>query len=173
LVWNCLAITGLILITYHAGFDLTKVVSGSMAPTLQGDGKPGSDWLLSERISSWYREPRRWELVQFETEDQQVVAKRVIGLPGEIVSLQGRERTLLINGAVASRPAGVPDIKYLPFGNLFRGRQATCGSGYYVLGDDTGDSFDSRFEGPVPKERIRARPWLIVWPPTRFGFVNP
>lgn len=171
--WNCLALVGLIVITYCAGFDLSKMASGSMAPTLCGDGKPGSDWLLSEKLSLRFREPRRWELIRFVTDDEQIAAKRVIGLPGERVSVRGRERDVLIDGVVTSRPANVPDIKYVPCGNLFGGKEANCDTGYYVLGDDTRDSFDSRFEGPVPRDCILSRPWLIVWPPSRIGFVNP
>jgi Transposase zinc-binding domain len=32
---------------------------------------------------------------------------------------------------------------------------------------------DSHFEGPLAPERIDGRPWLIVWPRSRWGFVNP
>lgn len=172
-VWNCLAVTGLVLIIYYAVFDLSMMASGSMAPTLKGEGQPGSDWLLGEKISFRFRDPRRWELIRFITDDQQIAAKRVIGLPGESVSVRGRDRVVHINGVATSRPSGAPDIKYLPYGNLFGGKEASCGKGYYVLGDDTRDSFDSRFEGPVPRERIVSRPWLIVWPLSRIGFVNP
>jgi type IV secretory pathway protease TraF len=56
---------------------------------------------------------------------------------------------------------------------LTGGRSAECGRGYYVLGDYTKDSNDSRYEGPVSPERIIGRPWLRVWPPGRMGFVNP
>jgi len=44
---------------------------------------------------------------------------------------------------------------------------------YHVLGDDTRDSQDSRFDGPIPTDQIKARAWLIVWPFSRIGFVNP
>ena len=47
-----------------------------------------------------------------------------------------------------------------------------CGSGYYVLGDDLKDSDDSRFNGPVPADRIMGRAWLIVWPMKRLGWVR-
>ena len=50
---------------------------------------------------------------------------------------------------------------------------AECGDGYFVLGDDTRDSQDSRFEGPVERRRIVGRVWLRIWPPRRIGWVNP
>jgi hypothetical protein len=79
----------------------------------------------------------------------------------------------LIDSHEVQRPAGMPQINYLPYGCLFRGRQAQAGDGYFVLGDETQDSLDSRFEGSVKPERIKGRPWLRVWPIGRIGFLNP
>ena len=42
----------------------------------------------------------------------------------------------------------------------------------YVLGDDSKDSADSRYDGPVPPDIVRGRVWLIVWPPERISFVR-
>jgi signal peptidase I len=170
-LWNALAVTGLIFIIYHACFEVSMVSSGSMAPTLAGEGQPGSDWLLSERVSYWFRNPRRWEVVQFVNPDHLLVAKRVVGLPGETVSLQDHQVT--INGQLAPRPHALDAIWYLACGRLHRGKSAPCGDGYFVLGDDTKDSQDSRWEGPVAPTEIRSRVWLRIWPPARIGFVNP
>jgi len=171
IVRDGLAVIGLIFILYHACFHLSVVSSGSMAPTLRGEGQPGSDWLLSEKVSLWFRKPRRWEVVQFHTQDHLLVAKRIVGLPGESVSLQ--DKRAAINGTLASCPPSLAAQRYLPYGQLRRGESASCGAGYFVLGDDTKDSVDSRYEGPVTPDRIRGRAWLIVWPPDRMGFVNP
>jgi hypothetical protein len=42
-----------------------------------------------------------------------------------------------------------------------------------VLGDDSKDSQDSRWEKPVEPDLMNGRPLLIVWPLSRLGFVNP
>jgi len=42
-----------------------------------------------------------------------------------------------------------------------------------VLGDDSADSDDSRFNGLVSPGDIIGRAWLILRPIDRFGFVNP
>jgi signal peptidase I len=172
-IWfrNTLAFFGLICFIYFVAFDLTKVVSNSMAPTLKGDGNAGSDWILSEKISYWFRYPRRWEIMQFITSDFMIVAKRVVGLPGELVSIEDRE--VAINGSLVPTPASIEFLKYFAYGRLQRGRQAACNEGYFVLGDDSRDSDDSRFEGPIQWNQVRARVWLRVWPLSRFGFVNP
>jgi signal peptidase I len=171
LVRNGLAVIGLIFILYHTCFDLSVISSGSMSPTLRGEGQPGSDWLLSENVSLWFRNPRRWEVVQFVNSDHLLVAKRVVGLPGESISLQ--DKHVAINGQLAPCPTSLQAQLYLPYGQLRRGQSATCGEGYFVLGDDSKDSQDSRWDGPIPRSQIRSRAWLIVWPPARIGFVDP
>jgi signal peptidase I len=170
-LWNCLAVTGLFFIVYHMCFSMSVVTSGSMAPTLKGEGGPDSDWLLSERITYRLRRPRRWEVVHFINNEKIPVAKRVVGLPGESVSLV--DKRLIIDGRPAAYPPSLVFLRHYPYGNLRKGSSASCGNGYYVLGDDSIDSADSRFDGPVDPKRIGARAWLIIWPLSRIGFVNP
>ena len=146
-------------------------MSSSMAPTLQGDGGRGSDWVLCESISYWFRPPRRWEVVWFRNVDGFLVAKRVVGLPGEEVSL--RDQQVLINGSPLPFPPSLAFLRYYAWGDLYNGKSVDCAKGYFVFGDDSKDSADSRFDGPVDVEEIRGRAWLIVWPPSRIGFVNP
>lgn len=99
------------------------------------------------------------------------MAKRVAGLPGETVAL--RDGGLVINDRAVPFPASLSLLRYYSFGRLAPGKSEACGTGYFLLGDDSKDSQDSRFEGPLPPERIEGRPWLIVWPFSRLGFVNP
>ena len=170
-VRNALAIFGLVFIIYHLCFRVSVISSGSMGPTLSDEGQPGSDWLLSERVTYLFRNPRRWEVVQFETNDHLLVAKRVAGMPSEWISIQ--DGHVNINGKLAPYPESLKWLKHIPYGNLYRSKAAACGNGYFVLGDDTRDSADSRMDGPVAPKRILSRTWLIVWPPSRIGFVNP
>ena len=171
LIWNTLAILGLLLILQILFFDFSVITSNSMDPTLRGNGSSGGDWLLSEKITYRLRSPRRWELVQFRNAEGILVAKRVAGLPGEEVSIQ--DRHLAINGQPASVPPSLGFCKYYAYGSLRSGRTASCGRGYFLLGDDSMDSLDSRFEGPLAPTKIHSRPWLIVWPPSRIGWANP
>ena len=68
----------------------TRVPSGSMEPTI----KIGDNLIIS-RISSYYREPERGEVVIF-YQDKERMVKRLIGMPGEIVDL--RDGYVYING---------------------------------------------------------------------------
>ena len=141
-----------------------------MSPTLKGDSFHNGDWILTEKLNYWLRAPRRWEVVTFRNKEGSQIMKRVIGLPGETVAI--RDRRLQVDGETLIRPPTVPIVKYYAYGNLFRGKPAACGDGYYVLGDDSKDSQDSRFEGPLDPDHITGRAWLIVWPPERMGWVK-
>lgn len=164
------AVVGVTFVIYGTCFNLSVVVSESMNPTLQGTSVATGDWVLAEKVTYWLRNPRRWEVALWRSGEGKQVMKRVVGLPGERVSL--RKGRVLIDGTEAETPEAVASIKYLACGQLHRGRQASCGQGYFVLGDDSWDSQDSRFEGPMGPEQIGGRAWLIVWPWDRFGWVE-
>lgn len=97
--------------------------------------------------------------------------KRVVGLPGEWVRL-GRRQPLEIDGQPVPIPPHLQHVHYIPYGNLAEGKPVSCGDGYYVLGDFTEDSNDSRFEGTVRSHQILGRAWIIVRPASRLGFVR-
>ena len=161
---------GLLAATYLLMFDVSTIVSPSMSPTLQGTKMSNGNHVLTEKISRWFRKPRRWEVITFFNPDGQRVMKRVAGLPGEDVQLASDGR-LLINAEPVEIPPTV-NQNFLRYGTLHSERPIPCGDGYYVLGDDTRDSDDSRFNGPVPADRILGRAWLIVWPRSRFGLIR-
>jgi len=170
-VVHAFAVVGVAFTVYQIGFHLSVVVSPSMAPTLQGDAGRDQDWVLSERVTLWFRSPRRWEVVEFVTPEGDQVMKRVAGLPGESVSI--RDGKALVNGSPLAVPASLGFLHYYGFGPYGRGDWVSCADGYFVLGDDSKDSDDSRYNGPVGSSEVRYRAWLRVWPPSRFGFVNP
>lgn len=165
-----LALFGGLVILYWLTLDWTIVVSPSMSPTLQGTDPDNGDRVITEKVTRWYREPRRWEVITFLDDAGQKRMKRVAGLPGENVQML-TPGELMIDGRLVECPPSL-DLTYLKFGNLMDRKPIPCGSGYYVLGDDLKDSDDSRFNGPVPATRIIGRAWLIVWPLERSGSVR-
>lgn len=171
-VVNAFAIVGVMFFVYHTCFHLSVVSSNSMYPTLLGNSLYNGDTVLTERITYRFRKPRRWETVLFLDEFNVQVMKRVVGLPGETVALKDLD-TVLINGQPMAKPDSLKTLKYYSYGNLTAGRPAQSGDGWYILGDDSRDSQDSRFTGPLKWERVRGRPWMVVWPPSRAGFINP
>jgi signal peptidase I len=165
-----LAVTGALFILYHGFFEVSPIATSSMAPLLVGrDRVADPDWILVERCFTARRAPpRRFELVSFLSEEGDLVSKRVVGFPGETVQVL-RDRTLVIDGHSVAAPAGVGGGRgYLPCGNLRDGRPFVVPAGeVYVLGDDTDDSYDSRFTRGLPIERIRGRVLARILPLAR------
>jgi signal peptidase I len=171
---GCFALFGLAVLIFSTCFNLEQMVSPSMTPTLRGTSADDGDWVFSERISYWFRNPKRWEVVRFRNADADLVMKRVGGLPGETVGVND-EGGLVINAVPLAPPKSLHFLHYYGFGPYLNGgKQVQCGPDhYFVLGDDSRDSLDSRYEGTISRDRVRGRAWLIVWPLSRVGWVNP
>lgn len=165
-----LAIIGLCFIVYHLCFELTVMTSDSMAPTLNGTSYENGDRILLEKVSCRFRTPKRWEIYFYYDTDGNPVAKRVVGLPGERISI--RTNGVCINGAPLTRPKALQPIRYYGYGSLANGREVDCGQGYFMLGDSSSDSYDSRYTGLVTKERFRGRVWCILSPRAHAGLVR-
>jgi signal peptidase I len=99
-------------------------------------------------------------------EDEDFV-KRVIGLPGDVIELNGGR--LFVNGVLQDEPYVDPDIDTSPYGPV------TVPDGMlFVLGDNRTRSGDSRFDPPrgvglVPIDVVIGTVFLRVWPPGRVG----
>jgi signal peptidase I len=165
-----LACTGLCFIVYHLCFELTVMTSDSMAPALNGTSYENGDSILLEKITGHLRAPRRWEIYFFYDREGNPVAKRVAGLPGEKISIKNNE--IYINGVQLVKPSYLKTNKYYGYGSLAKGKEVECGNGYFMLGDSSMDSFDSRYTGIVNRDRFRGRVWCILWPFAHAGFVQ-
>jgi signal peptidase I len=142
---------------------VTWMQSGSMAPTLKADAQI-SDGVLVDRLTLRFRAPRRYEIVFFRLDDRTWVLKRVMGLPGEIVEI--KEGRVVVNKRPLTGPPA-DRIRYEHAGHLGPGKQVKIDPGHYlVLGDDSSDSFDSRFWGCVAATSLAGVARAIVWPPS-------
>jgi signal peptidase I len=90
--------------------------------------------------------------------------KRVIGLPGDTV--EGRGGHVYVNGQYLFEP-------YLPRGVLTSqfGPVRVEPGHLWVMGDDRGDSRDSRVFGPIPRSKVIGRTIWRVWPPGHLSFL--
>jgi signal peptidase I len=89
--------------------------------------------------------------------------KRVVGLPGDKIAV--------VNGHVIrnGKPAreGFASACYGPECNL---NPITIPKGsYFLMGDNRGNSDDSRFWGPVPRDWIIGKAVVSYWPPNAAG----
>jgi signal peptidase I len=100
-------------------------------------------------------------LVQPSTEE---FIKRVIALPGETV--EGKSGRIYVNGRLLLEP-------YLPEGTVtsdFPPVAVPEGS-LWVMGDNRGNSSDSRVFGPIRRSTVIGRAVLRVWPPGSASFL--
>jgi signal peptidase I len=90
--------------------------------------------------------------------------KRVIGLPGD--RIEARDGVVYINGQLIKEP-------YLPPGTVTTSLPLTTvpAGQYFVMGDNRGNSKDSRFIGPIPGHLIVGRAFIRVWPFSGLGLL--
>lgn len=188
-IWGWLAVLVLV-VTINSGFRIAlhqavqpfKVPTGAMTPALI----PG-DHIVAERASYWFGHPKRGDIVVFNTTglDHPAVRpnlhyiKRIAGLPGETVQIS--PPNLIINGRVIQEPEIFVDISTRSNGFTLASRANNTASPlsspddhivlgkdqYLTLGDNTENSLDGRYYGPISREQIYGRVSRIYWPLSR------
>jgi len=163
-----------------------SIPSGSMTPQLEvGDRVAVSS--LADRL----HDPRRGDIVVFDSPapatdddgslpervgrdllegvgvispDDDVLIKRVIGLPGE--EIQARNGRVFIDGRELVEPYLPEAVATADFGPMVVPDDAV-----FVLGDNRANSQDSRFIGPIPVDSITGRAIARIWPPDRLAYL--
>ncbi|MDR2340831.1 MAG: signal peptidase I [Puniceicoccales bacterium] len=135
------------------------------------------DVLFVERLSRHFRSPKRGDAVVFATwqvpglrNDDRYYIKRLVGTPGDVLSV--RNGKLLRDGIPAKDSPAMeknnakqePYRGYFSYGAL-NGKSVTVPDGnFYVMGDNSANSYDSRFFGPIPKISVAGRPLWVFFP---------
>ena len=163
-----------------------RIPSESMVPTLQIGQR-----VLVDRVSYKFSEPDRGDIVVFKPPSGQPgecgvehprdqpcpegtpgqsdtnFIKRVVGLPGD--RLKVVEGSVYINGKRQGESFARLDPQ-CPTCNL--PREITIPKDhYYMMGDNRGESADSRQWGPVPQDWIIGKAFATYWPPGRIGLL--
>jgi signal peptidase I len=140
---------GLALVARGA-VHIYSIPSASMAPTLEA----GDQIVVTRYLGT---EPDRGHIVVFHSPaDDDLMVKRVIGVPGDLIdSRLGRIR---LGGYTLPEP-------YLlsPAASGAIASQVIPPDAYFVLGDNRADSVDSRNLGVVPRAAIVGRARMILW----------
>jgi signal peptidase I len=100
------------------------------------------------------------------TESTQTFVKRVVGLPGD--SLKITDGHVWRNG-VEEKGSYIQSCQIAPDCTFPESIRIPAGE-YYMMGDNRGDSLDSRFWGPVPQKWIIGEAFATYWPIDRIGF---
>lgn len=135
------------------------VVSGaSMEPTFFN-----GNYLLVDELTYAFRNPQRGEVIVFRypADPKSFYIKRIIGLPGEHIVLEGGHLTAYSG----EKKVDLNEELYLN-GRFTQGSfEVTLGeSEYFVMGDNRNFSFDSRSWGPLPKDDIIGVVRIRLWP---------
>jgi signal peptidase I len=151
------------------------IPTGSMSPAVAA-----GDHVFTESITFTRRKPSRGDIVAFSTlgirslPQDTVYLKRVAGVPGEHIRISGGE--LYVDGIPVPMKNAFGQIAYeFPeqWSNLASNVELTVQPDeYYLLGDNSTNSFDSRSFGCVPRQNIQGRIYFCYWPLRRFGFVQ-
>ncbi len=167
--------------SYKRGEDIIKMQTKS------------GDHLFVDRLTYNFRKPKRGEIIVFKTKgiqglpQDQFYIKRLVGLGGEKISI-GNDRHLRINGnrldAATPRFESVygftnQEPRESEFsGHVFYAQLLSENDfypieprHYFVMGDNTMNSLDSRAWGDFPETNIIGRSWFVYWPiSSRFGW---
>lgn len=147
-----------------------KIPTGSMEPTLI----PG-DRILVNKFLYRFREPTRGEVVVFKApiERNKDFIKRIVAAGGE--TLEIGNGNLIIDSKTIKKPEIFNEIYYYSKGD-FIARQSPLiipQDRFFLLGDNSLRSQDSRYWGFVDRGDIKGKAFLIYWPITRIGIIRP
>ena len=135
------------------------IPSGSMIPTLEIN-----DRVLVAKFWNLFFPPSRGSLYVFRypVDPDRDFVKRIIAIPGDTVSIQNG--VVYINGEPTEEP-------YVKNHDRYNMKPVTVPEGkYFMLGDNRGNSQDSRFWGFADISDMRGPVFFRYWPLNRIGF---
>lgn len=163
-----------------------RIPSESMVPTLSVGQR-----VLVDRVSQRFSDPDRGDVTVFKppkgADDNECGArkpanmacprpteersetnfiKRIVGLPGERLKVVNNR--VFINGRQQEEPFVNRDSPCEQLCNLTR--EITIPKDhYFMMGDNRGESADSREWGPVPRKWVIGQAFVTYWPPKKIG----
>lgn len=160
------AIVFAILIVTFVG-QKSEVTGSSMNDTLYN-----GEQVIVDKLSYRFHSPQRYDIVVFPESNKSNYVKRIIGLPGETISI--REGYIYINDKLLTDDSyGKEGISTQNYGRL-KQPVTLKDDEYFVLGDNRNNSQDSRSEavGNVTKDRLIGKVTFRFWPFKAIGKVE-
>ena len=142
------------------------IVSGeSMHPTFET-----GQYLIVDQLSYKLGDPNRGDVIVFHypKNPSKFFIKRVIGLPGEKIKIDGTTVTILDSEKTETFEL---DESYVTMNRESQLETKLGESEYFVMGDNRLASLDSRVWGPLERELIVGRAYLRLLPVGKVGFL--
>lgn len=136
-----------------------RIEGASMQPTLQ-EGQ----YLIVNRLSYFLDEPKRGDIIvlHFPNDRSRDFIKRIIGLPGDTVSITNGE--VRVNDVLINEP-------YIKDPSPNNQTWTVTEDHYFVMGDNRRNSSDSRSWSFLPEDDIIGQAWVVYWPPKDWQLV--
>jgi len=154
-------IAALIIIPVRTFVAQPFVVSGnSMFPTFQN-----GQYLIVDETAKYIGNYLRGDVVilRYPNDPSKYFIKRVVGLPGETVSISNGEVSITSETQKTPLLLNEPYVKNAKFDTSVR---TLSSDEYFVMGDNRAQSSDSRVWGPVPKKLMDGKALLRLFPVT-------
>lgn len=134
-----------------------RVEGDSMLPTVQPN-----EYVLLDKLSYMLRQPERGEIVVFHYpyDPERDFIKRVIGLPGETISIAN-------GGVTVTQVDGTQfqlDEPYINAPPNYTNTWTVGPDEFFVLGDNRNNSSDSHSWGMLKREFLVGRALFVYWP---------
>lgn len=144
-----------------------EVVGNSMFPTYKN-----GEYLMANKVIYKVSKPKRGDVIIFQYSDTQDFIKRIIGEPGDEVMI--KDGKYYINGKQLDESKYLADTVVTNGGSyIHEGQSISVPDGeYFVSGDNRPNSSDSREFGPISKERIKGKAWIVYFPFSEFRLVT-
>ena len=158
-------ITAAILALIIRGFVVQafKIPTGSMRETLiEGDR------ILVNKFIYRFTDPKRGDIIVFKyPEDMKKdFIKRLIATGGETVMIKNGD--IWVDGRLIENPEAIKQTYYYNKYDTAYGKEGVVievpEDNYFVLGDNSASSRDSRYWGFVPKKNLVGKAFVIYWP---------
>lgn len=153
-------LTVFIYLVVNAAMGRFRIQGASMEPTLHS-----GQFVITNKITYQIGQPQRGDIIVFiapRTAQEEDYIKRIIGLPGETVKIDGGK--VYVDGQTIEEPYIADPPQYSSLWTVQEGE-------YFVLGDNRNHSNDSHDWGLLKKDAILGKAWLIYWPPKFWGLV--
>jgi signal peptidase I len=137
-----------------------RVDGFSMRPTLE-DG----EFVLVSKMTYWLGEFERGDIIvfHFPLNPEEELVKRIIGLPGDRISVQNGQ--VFLNGQLLNED-------YIAQSPAYSGEWVVTEGFLFVLGDNRNNSNDSKDWGLLPQENVVGKAVVIYWPPPMWGVLD-